>query len=47
VQVRLIFSRDWELAQQIAQQLSNFEDNDWDDELERQRRAQIEAYVPN
>jgi hypothetical protein len=43
----LILSRDWELAQQIAQQLNNFEDNDRDDELEQRRRAQIEAYLPN
>lgn len=37
--------RDWEFAQQIAQQLNNVSQDDRDEEFARQRRAQIEAYV--
>lgn len=38
---------DWEIAQQIAQQLSDTDSFDVEvlDELDRQRQAQIEAYL--
>lgn len=44
---RINSSSDWEFAQLIAHQLNDIDDHDdeQENELERQRRAQIEAYV--